>query len=402
MLRVLTVLGTRPEVIKLAPVVHALRERGGGIEVIVCSTGQHREMLVPLFDLLGIAPDISLDVMRRDQTLGDLTASLFATLGPVVREARPDWILAQGDTTTVLVASLLAHYGQIRFAHVEAGLRTGDLRQPFPEEMNRRVAGIVADLHFAPTAHAWQNLLNEGVPSGRILVTGNTVVDALARVATLPYDWRGGPLRAVPRDGRIVLVTAHRRESFGGGLREFCQAICEVAQCFAAAGVTFVYPVHLNPNVQAPVRKLLGEVRNVILLEPLDYLSFVNLLRRSTLVLTDSGGVQEEAPSFGVPLLVARDATERPEGVRMGVAKLVGTARERIVGEVSRLLTDPLAYAAMARRGNPYGDGRAAHRIAAALTRPAGWMSPETPPDRADSRDVAVPMAITTGRGESW
>lgn len=322
---------------------------------------------MPLYELFGIIPDIELDVMRKGQTLEDLTASLFSALGPVVRKVRPDWIVGQGDTTTVFVASLLAYYNHLKFAHVEAGLRTGDLRRPFPEEMNRRVTGIVADLHFAPTTIAGAKLLKEGVAAERILVTGNTVVDTLNQVAALPYDWSAGPLQSVPRDGSLVVVTAHRRESFGGPFREFCKAIRALADHFASSGVTFVYPVHLNPNIDEPAREILGTAANIKLLNPLDYLSFVNLLKRATLVVTDSGGVQEEAPTFGVPLLVARETTERPEGIQMGVAKLVGTSCERIVTEVSRLLTDPAARRSMIRCSNPYGDGQAAGRIVAAL-----------------------------------
>lgn len=366
-MRVMTIFGTRPEVMKLAPIIHALERQDRGVASVVCSTGQHREMLGPLCQFLGIKPDIELDVMTRNQTLEDLTGRLVAALGSVVREVRPNWIVAQGDTTTVFVAALVAFYQKIGFAHVEAGLRTGDLRQPFPEEMNRRFADMVADLHFAPTELARQRLLNEGVPAARIHVTGNTIVDTLTQVAALPYDWSIAPFRELSECDRLVLVTAHRRESFGNPLRELCHAIRELAECFAPRDVTFVFPVHPNPSVQGPVHEILGEISNIRLLRPLDYLSLINLLRRATLVITDSGGIQEEAPSFGIPLLVARERTERPEGVSMGVAKLVGTTRDRIVAEASRLLTDPKAHAAMVKRVNPYGDGRAAQRIVAAL-----------------------------------
>lgn len=367
-MRVMTVFGTRPEVVKLAPVIQALARLDHRIQSIVCSTGQHRDMIVPFCELFGVVPDIELGVMCSTQTLGGLTGNLFLALDPVVRDVKPDWIVSQGDTTTVLVASLCAYYNQIRFAHVEAGLRTGDRRRPFPEEVNRRVADMIADLCFVPTERARQNLLSEGAPAESILLTGNTVVDALHHVAALPYDWLAGPLRAVPREARLVLVTAHRRESFGKALLELCRSIRELADRFADSGVFFVYPVHLNPNVQMPVREILSAARNVILLEPLDYLSFVNLLKRATVVLTDSGGVQEEAPTFGVPVLVARETTERLEGVEQGVAKLVGTSRDRIVPEVSRILTNPQVRASMAIGMNPYGDGQAARRIVAALT----------------------------------
>jgi UDP-N-acetylglucosamine 2-epimerase len=365
--RVLTVLGTRPEAVKLAPVIHALKRTERVVEAVVCSTGQHRDMLAPLWALLDVRPDVELAVMREAQTLGGLTARLFAALAPIIRKTRPDWLLAQGDTTTALVTAMLAYYEGICFAHVEAGLRTGHLRRPFPEEMNRRVADMVADLCFAPTELARDRLLAEGVPADRVLITGNTVVDTLLHAAALPYAWEAGPLYAVPRNGRLVLVTAHRRESFGGALCELCRAVRMLAERFAADGVTFVYPVHPNPNVRASVGEVLAGVRNIILLEPLDYISFVNLLQCCSLVITDSGGVQEEAPSFRVPLLVARDATERTEGLRAGVARLVGTKLERIVAEATVLLTDPAAHAAMATGVNPYGDGRAAERIVAAL-----------------------------------
>jgi UDP-N-acetylglucosamine 2-epimerase (non-hydrolysing) len=284
-----------------------------------------------------------------------------------VDQVKPDWILAQGDTTTVLVAALVSYYHKIPFGHVEAGLRTGDKFRPFPEETNRLIADHLADALFAPTERNKRNLVREGVPNSKILVTGNTVIDALMKSSSLPYDWAKGPLADLPKGRKIVLVTAHRRESFGKPLREICLAIKELSEQVGPSLVQFVYPVHLNPNVREPVREILGDLSNVSLIEPLDYLSMVNLMKRSTLILTDSGGIQEEAPSFGVPVLVMRAATERPEALEAGVARLVGTDRQRIVEETGRLLRDPSEYAAMATGNNPFGDGKAASRIVSHL-----------------------------------
>jgi len=368
---VLSVIGTRPEAIKMAPVVQALRrheQQGGALRSVVCATGQHREMLDQVLDLFAITPEYDLHVMQADQGLAQLTARLFERLDDVLAQVQPACVLAQGDTTTVLVASLVAYYRGIPFGHVEAGLRTGDRRRPFPEEINRRLADAVTDLYFAPTERARQALLREGYADGDIYVTGNTVIDALLEVAArMDYDWSGGPLVALPQDGRYVLITAHRRESFGDQFRQLCLAIRDLAQRFEPEGVRFVYPVHLNPHVRAPVGDILSETPNVSLIEPLDYFSLVQLMKRSALILTDSGGIQEEGPSLGVPVLVMRETTERPEGIEAGVVRLVGTDRERIVHEASRLLTDPAAHAAMATRANPYGDGHAAQRIVAAL-----------------------------------
>jgi len=363
---ILSVIGTRPEAIKMAPVIQELRRHPKRARSVVCVTGQHRQMLEQALALFEIRPEHDLALMQPDQSLSALTARLFSALDPVVREVRPDWVLAQGDTTTVFVAAVVAFYNGVPFGHVEAGLRTGDKRRPFPEEVNRRLADAVADLYFAPTSGARQALLREGVAGDQILVTGNTVIDALLSVAERPFDWAGaGELAAVPRDARLVLITAHRRESFGEPFRELCLAISELAKRFPA--VQFVYPVHLNPNVRKPVLEILAGHDNVRLVEPVDYLTIVHLMKRATLVLTDSGGIQEEAPGLKVPVLVMREKTERPEGVDAGVVKLVGTAREAIVGESARLLTDPAAHAAMASGANPYGDGHAAERIVAAL-----------------------------------
>jgi len=324
-------------------------------------------MLDQALQLFAITPDIDLNVMIPNQALAQLTARLFVALDDALAQVRPACVLAEGDTTTAMVASIVAFYRGVPFGHVEAGLRTGDKRRPFPEEINRRLADVVADLAFAPTERARQALLREDVPQEDIFVTGNTVIDALLDIAARPYDWRCGPLAALPADGRFVLITAHRRESFGETFRQMCLAIRELADTFASQGVHFVYPAHLNPNVRQPVGEILGETRNVTLLNPLDYVSLAQVMKRSTLILTDSGGIQEEAPSLGVPTLVLRETTERPEGIEAGVARLVGTSRERIVAEARRLLSDPAEHARMAVRANPYGDGHAAARIVAAL-----------------------------------
>jgi UDP-N-acetylglucosamine 2-epimerase (non-hydrolysing) len=367
-LRVLSVFGTRPEAVKMAPVVRALAETPG-VDSRVCVTAQHRQMLDQVLDLFQIRPDVDLDLMREDQSLGELSAAIFTHLDPVLEDLRPDWVLVQGDTTTVAVAALLAYYRRIRVGHVEAGLRTHDKWQPFPEEVNRRVAGAAADLHFAPTAWARDNLRKENVPEEAIVVTGNPVIDALHFVAgqdppaetlslltNLGLDSPGGK--------RLALVTAHRRENFGRPLEDICAALKALA---ARGDVEIVYPVHLNPNVQEPVQRLLAGAPGVTLLPPLDYLPLVHLMKRAALILTDSGGIQEEAPAFGVPVLVLRQVTERPEGVQAGVLKLVGTDPGRIQAEAAHLLDDPHAHAAMARAVNPFGDGQAAGRIVKAL-----------------------------------
>jgi UDP-N-acetylglucosamine 2-epimerase (non-hydrolysing) len=376
-LRVLSVFGTRPEAVKMAPVVKKLNQTPE-VESLVCVTAQHRQMLDQVLSLFGIQPDVDLDLMRPDQSLAQITAAIFTHLDPVFTDLKPDWVLAQGDTTTVMAAALLAYYHRIRFGHVEAGLRTRDKWQPFPEEVNRQVAGVVADLHFAPTEWSRQNLLRENVPSDKVLVTGNPVIDALQIVAKQPATPEIKDLlqkiglsetETDTPDGvspRLVLVTAHRRENFGRPLEEICEALHSLAEHYGKA-VHIVYPVHLNPNVQGPVYRQLNGIPNITLLPPLDYLPLVHLLKRAALVLTDSGGIQEEAPSFGAPVLVMREVTERPEGVEAGTVRLVGTKCETIINEARRLLDDPAAHAAMARAVNPYGDGQAAGRIAAAL-----------------------------------
>ena len=363
-LRVLTVFGTRPEAVKMAPVVQQLRAMPG-VETRVCVTAQHRQMLDQVLHLFELQPDYDLDVMRPGQTLAEVTSSVLQGLEPVLAAARPDWVLVQGDTTTTLAASLAAFYHGVRVGHVEAGLRTGNKQHPFPEEVNRRLTTVLADLHCAPTETSRQNLLREGVPDAAIHVTGNPVIDALLDIAGRPYDWDAGPLAAVPRDRRLVLVTAHRRENFGRPIQDICAALRRLAERYPDAHL--VYPVHLNPNIQGPVYRLLAGIPNVSLLPPLDYLPLIQLMQAATLVLTDSGGLQEEAPSLGKPVLVMRETTERPEGVAAGTARLVGTDPDTIVEAVSHLLDDAAAYAQMAHAVNPYGDGRARFRIVEAL-----------------------------------
>jgi len=366
MLTVLSIIGTRPEAIKMAPVVKELQLRPAAVHSVVCATSQHRQMLDQVLELFRIRVDHDLNLMQPNQTLSRLTGLLFEGLDRVVTEVKPDWVLAQGDTTTVMVASLVAFYHRIRFGHVEAGLRTGDLRHPFPEELNRRIADMVAEAYFAPTERARQALIGEGVSDGRIFVTGNTGIDALLDVVSRPFDWTGTPL-ALQTVNRIVLITAHRRESFGRSLEAICGAISELAARYAGDGILFVYPVHLNPNVRRPVNQMLGGLPNVLLCDPLDYSCLVHVMKRATLILTDSGGIQEEAPSFGVPVLVLRDKTERPEAVEAGMARLVGTSRHRIVTEAARLLDGARPEHLAPAIRNPYGDGQAAARIVAAL-----------------------------------
>ena len=367
MLTVLSVIGTRPEAIKMAPVIKQLGKLSRRVRSVVCVTGQHRQMLDQVLNLFGISPDYDLDLMRPDQTLCELTGRLFIRLEPVVQQVQPDWILAQGDTTTVMVAALVGFYHKVWFGHVEAGLRTGDKMRPYPEEVNRRVTDIVADAFFAPTERARQTLIDEGVSESVVFLTGNTVVDALLDVTEWEYDWNAGPLAQIPTAERIVLFTAHRRESFGHDLSQLCLALRELAARLEGHGVHFVFPVHLNPKVRKQVYETLRSSKNVSLIGPLDYLSQINLIKRSTLILTDSGGIQEEAPSFGVPVLVMREQTERPEAIEAGVACLVGTDCDRIVSTAERLLQDPVALSAMRAPQNPYGDGKAAQRIVSVL-----------------------------------
>lgn len=359
--RILVVVGTRPEAVKLAPVILALREAAWA-DCRVLATAQHRQMLDQTLGFFGIAPDRDLDLMRPDQSLADLTARMIAALDPVLQEERPDLVIAQGDTTTVMVAALGAFYRKIAFAHVEAGLRTGDKWLPFPEEGNRAIVGRLADLHFAPTERAAANLLAENVPAARVHVVGNTVIDALlwagARVDAAPFRPAGGR--------RLLLVTAHRRENFGAPFAQICAALRELAD---RGDVELLYPVHPNPNVKTVAEELLGDHPRIRLVAPLDYPAMVAAMQAATLILTDSGGVQEEAPSLGKPVLVLRHETERPEGVAAGAARLVGPDRQRIVAAANLLLDDPAAYAAMATVQNPYGQGDSAVRMVGILQR---------------------------------
>lgn len=368
-MKILSVFGTRPEAVKMAPIVRLLRQTDG-VEARVCVTAQHRQMLDQVLELFQIKPDYDLDLMRDNQSLPELSAAIFTHLDPVFTDFQPDWILVQGDTTTVAIAALLAYYRRIKVGHVEAGLRTHDKWQPFPEELNRRVAGVIADLHFAPTEWSRQNLLRENTPDAAIVITGNSVIDALNFVSQQgePPEIKELFNTLKIKDQRLILVTAHRRENFGAPLEQICLALKELA---ARGDVEIVYPVHLNPNVQEPVNRLLRGIPHITLLPPLDYLPLVHLMKRATLILTDSGGIQEEAPAFGVPVLVLRETTERPEGVAAGTLKLVGTATSHIVEEAARLLDDPNAYAGMSKASNPYGDGHAAERIIEALLKTA-------------------------------
>lgn len=365
-MKVLSVFGTRPEAIKMAPVIRELARFPDQVVSRICVTAQHRQMLDQVLSLFAIVPDYDLNVMQASQSPTQVASVVMARLEPILQAERPDWVLVQGDTTTVMAASLAAFYAGTRVGHVEAGLRTFDKRQPFPEEVNRRVASVVADLHFAPTARARQNLLREGVPAETIRVTGNPVIDALKTVAELPYNPDGGPLAQLPWDKRLILVTAHRRENLGQPLQEVCLALRDIAERYAD-DVHIVFPVHLNPNVRGPVRRLLGTVHGVTLTEPLEYLPLVYLMKRCALVLTDSGGIQEEAPGLGKPVLVLRQVTERPEAVEAGTVRLVGTDRGCIVDWTRRLLDDAREYGQMARAVNPYGDGYASQRIVQAL-----------------------------------
>jgi UDP-N-acetylglucosamine 2-epimerase (non-hydrolysing) len=366
--KVLAVFGTRPEAIKMAPVVRALAE-APEVEIAVCVTAQHRQMLDQVLELFGIVPEFDLDLMKDGQDLYDITSGVLKALKEVLRSYRPDLVLVHGDTTTTLAASLAAYYEQIPVGHVEAGLRTGNIYSPWPEEINRKVAGAITTLHFAPTQLSRENLVAEGVPSERIIVTGNTVIDALLGVVE---NLKGAPETyaalqerfALDSGKRLILVTGHRRESFGGGFERICSALARLAQ---REDVEIVYPVHLNPNVKGPVEARLGSLANVHLIAPQDYLPFVYLMDRADVILTDSGGVQEEAPSLGKPVLVMRDTTERPEAVEAGTVRLVGTDEDLVVAETVRLLDDPAAYEAMSRAHNPYGDGRAAGRILDAI-----------------------------------
>ncbi|MGU3191350.1 non-hydrolyzing UDP-N-acetylglucosamine 2-epimerase [Vibrio cholerae] len=370
--KVLSVFGTRPEAIKMAPVVEGLKQ-DKRFESKVCVTGQHRQMLDQVLELFGIQPEYDLKIMKAGQDLTDVTSSILIGLRSVLQEFKPDYVLVHGDTATTLSTTLAAYFQQIKVGHVEAGLRTKNIYSPWPEEGNRKVTGSLANLHFAPTATSQNNLLAENIPADTIVVTGNTVIDALFMVRDkLNNDPEVQSCFVKQFDflktgRRVVLITGHRRESFGGGFERICQAVSELATKFI--DVDFVYPVHLNPNVREPVNRFLSGQPNIFLIEPQDYLPFVYLMDRSDVILTDSGGIQEEAPSLGKPVLVMRDTTERPEAVEAGTVKLVGTDVSRIVNEVSILLTDNQAYKKMSVAHNPYGDGAASQRILDAIAR---------------------------------
>jgi UDP-N-acetylglucosamine 2-epimerase (non-hydrolysing) len=367
MLKVLTVFGTRPEAIKMAPVIAELKKYPDLIENKNCLTGQHKDMVAPLVDLFGIRVDYDLNLMRENQTLEHITVSVLQEVSRILREEHFDLLLVQGDTTTSMAAALAAFYLGVKIGHIEAGLRTFDKRHPYPEEANRKIIDSVADLFFAHSDKAKQHLLNEGIAESAIEVTGNTVIDALLDVSSRPFEMAGSPLEAIPFDTkRIVLVTAHRRESFGGPFESICKGFAELARKYAD-DIELVYPVHRNPNVRAVVGKYLADIPNVRLLDPLDYLPLVQLMKRAHLVLTDSGGLQEEAPSLGKPVLVLRKVTERQEGVEAGTLKLVGMDATDIVREASQLLDDHAAYQAMATRANPYGDGTASIKTVARI-----------------------------------
>jgi len=361
-LKVMTIFGTRPEAIKMAPVVLELQKYPEQIQPIVTVTAQHREMLDQVLQLFRIQPDYDLDIMSPSQTLFDITSRALTGLNQVLAQARPDLVLVHGDTTTTFVGALAAFYHQIPVGHVEAGLRTGDKYSPYPEEMNRKLAGVLTDLHFAPTATARQNLLKENVEAGSVFVTGNTVIDALLATVKPEFRFADELPTALDFSGRrVILVTTHRRENLGEPMRHVYQALKRIVTEFP--DVEVVFPVHRNPKVREVVESVLGHLPRVHLTDPLDYEPFVNLMARSTLILTDSGGIQEEAPSLGKPVLVLRDTTERPEAIAAGTVRLIGTAEETVYAETRALLSDSAQYRAMSEATNPYGDGKASRRI---------------------------------------
>lgn len=391
--RIAVVMGTRPEAIKMAPVVHALRNRADCFETLVVATAQHRQMLDQVLSIFGIHPDVDLDLMRPDQSLSDLAARVLNKMNATLADLRPDLLLVQGDTTTVLATALAAFHLGVPVAHIEAGLRSHDLRNPFPEEMNRRLTSVLTALHLAPTPLAAEELRREQIEPARIVVTGNTVVDALHQLLKQPFEVAGTPLDGLPLDGRLLVVTSHRRESWGRDLENTCLALRDLIERFEDLRV--IYPVHLNPNVRKTVMEILGGGGRVVLTEPLDYVTFINLMRRAHLILTDSGGVQEEAPTLGKPLLVLRKLTERPEAFQAGLSKVVGNSRESIVAEASRLLEDEAAYRRMVSADNPFGDGRAAERIVKAIER---WSAGSTPLLVADEEFQPAAAALAASQ----
>jgi UDP-N-acetylglucosamine 2-epimerase (non-hydrolysing) len=367
LIKVIAVFGTRPEAIKMAPVVKLLRSQPAKFRVKVCVTAQHRHMLDQVLEIFKIKSDYDLDIMRNAQTLYQITTAGLLKLETIYKKEKPDLVLVHGDTTTTLVAALAAFYEKIAVGHVEAGLRSFDKFNPFPEEVNRRIADVLTDLYFVPTTLGAKNLAREGVSRQKIYITGNTVIDALFMALKTPYREREPKLKQVARDKKLILVTAHRRENWGQPLRNICAALARIAHDHPDTQI--IYPVHLNPQVTGVVYPLLGKINNVLLCEPLDYLDFINLMKKAYLVLTDSGGLQEEAPSLGKPVLVLRKVTERPEAVKAGTVKIVGVEEEAIYRAASRLLNNPQAYNRMANAVNPYGDGRASARISDAIVK---------------------------------
>lgn len=369
-IKILAVFGTRPEAIKMAPLVGALKKHAG-IEAKVCVTAQHREMLDQVLELFAIIPEYDLNIMKPGQSLSDLTSNILLGLEPILKEFKPHLVLVHGDTSTTLSTSLATFYQQIPIAHIEAGLRTGNLYSPWPEEGNRKLTGAITALHFAPTKSAQQNLLNEGVAAEQIVLTGNTVIDALMQITAKLRDDPQLSLTLADKfpqldaNKKLILVTGHRRESFGGGFERICEALAEIARKHLDTQI--IYPVHLNPNVREPVNRILHGLNNVHLIEPQDYLPFVYLMNKAYLILTDSGGIQEEAPSLGKPVLVMRDVTERPEAISAGTMLLVGTQTKMIVEGIENLLLDKALYLQMSRAHNPYGDGQACQRIIAKI-----------------------------------
>lgn len=373
--KIMVILGTRPEAIKLAPVIHRLYRLANDFETMIVATAQHRELLDQALSLFNIQPDIDLNLMHSQQGLIALTGRILEKMSNVFHQNQPDIVLVHGDTTTAFVSALAAFYQQIPIGHVEAGLRSYNNYSPFPEEMNRRLTTAMTDIHFAPTPSTREALLSEGVSNEKIVVTGNTVVDSLKHILKLPSTFNYSPLQKVEMDGkRLVLVTSHRRESWGAELQNICEAVKELTQ--KHSDIVVVYPVHPNPIVKETAARILGNTDRVHLIDPLDYVTFVRLMKKAYIILTDSGGLQEEAPSLGKPLLLMRNITERPEAFDAGLAKIVGTDRETIVREADILLNDAAAYASMTDVDNPYGDGLAADRIATALIR---WSNGKKP-----------------------
>lgn len=366
--KIMVILGTRPEAVKLAPVISALRNNSD-FHTVVLSTAQHRQMLDQVLELFGIVPDYDLNIMTANQTIADVTVSCLQGVGRILADEKPDFVIVQGDTTTVFASALACFYQRIPVGHVEAGLRTADIYSPYPEEANRRLASVLATVHFAPTAWAADNLKHEGIATEKIHVTGNTVIDALLSVAGIPFDLSEKHVNIftfLKTINRLLLVTAHRRESFGDPFREMCEAMRDIVRTYDDVGI--IYPVHPNPNVIATAHELLGNDPRILLVEPLDYVTFIHLMKHAHLLLTDSGGVQEEAPSLGKPVLIMREKTERQEGIEAGVTRLVGTSRQGIVSAVKQLLDNVNDYKVMVTGNNPFGDGKASGRIVSIIS----------------------------------